>query len=384
MNDNIHQYTVYHSFPHPSKLVLVIAFVAPLCAWEYTVAWNGGDMVPGELLFRYALSFLAYSFLGWVLESAYILVRTGKWVNTGFLYGPYLPMCGLAGLMMGFAPRIIPGRYGDHPLTLFVFGFFLLAFLQYITYWAMEKCFAIQWMDCSQNYLNIQGKVCLFHAICWGMAGMVVGVIVHPMMMQYFSSLDSMWIAGMVAVTIGFMLADFRLSIRRVSLMRRTMWVLESMGGRVKEDIEATQAEYERKLAALLDQQRVFQQQWRHQMDEKKEHIRRNPYDYTIQTQLEIEASNEELRANLRRLKEEMVREANQRDEALEALLYDLKGSIEQSLDLMKTSARYKNLKRMFGAFPAIEPLFAHAMELDERIKWYIWDETKKSVLSAY
>ena len=32
--------------------------------------------------------FLIYAFLGWCLEVVFCTVRTGKWVNRGFLNGP--------------------------------------------------------------------------------------------------------------------------------------------------------------------------------------------------------------------------------------------------------------------------------------------------------
>ena len=36
--------------------------------------------------------FLIYAFLGWCLEVVFCTLRTGKWVNRGFLNGPVCPI----------------------------------------------------------------------------------------------------------------------------------------------------------------------------------------------------------------------------------------------------------------------------------------------------
>ncbi|MCK4797310.1 MAG: hypothetical protein KAT05_08000, partial [Spirochaetes bacterium] len=41
------------------------------------------------------LFFIIYSFFGWVLESAYISITKKKLKNSGFLYGPFIPISAL-------------------------------------------------------------------------------------------------------------------------------------------------------------------------------------------------------------------------------------------------------------------------------------------------
>ena len=209
---------------------------------------------------------------------------------------------------------------------------------------------------------------------------MVVGVVLQPILMQLISTLDDLWLLGTVAVFTGFMLADCRLSIRRIVHLRRTMRVLESLGEKVKEGIEDNQRQYEKDLEALLDQQRECQQDWRERVEEIKTQTRKDPYSSTQQTQRDIEGCNEELRANLRSLKEEMVSAANRRDEKNELMLIDLNQRIEQALADMKTGSRYKNLRRVFNAFPDLQLLSADSKELDRRMEWFIWDVTKRAV----
>ena len=46
--------------------------------------------IPGELT-KLFLFFSVISFLGWLIESAYSSIKEKRIVNSGFLYGPFVP-----------------------------------------------------------------------------------------------------------------------------------------------------------------------------------------------------------------------------------------------------------------------------------------------------
>ena len=46
------------------------------------------------------LLFLMYSFVGWSLEVIGKLLEKGKFVNRGFLVGPYCPIYGVGSILM--------------------------------------------------------------------------------------------------------------------------------------------------------------------------------------------------------------------------------------------------------------------------------------------
>ena len=51
--------------------------------------------------------FILYSFIGWVLGTAAAAVREKKFVDVGFLYGPYCPAYGLGGVVFAvFLPEL--------------------------------------------------------------------------------------------------------------------------------------------------------------------------------------------------------------------------------------------------------------------------------------
>lgn len=46
-------------------------------------------------MYRYLFYFLIYSFLGWCVEVCYATLNTKKFINRGFLNGPYCPIYGV-------------------------------------------------------------------------------------------------------------------------------------------------------------------------------------------------------------------------------------------------------------------------------------------------
>ena len=103
------------------------------------------------------LLFLMYSFVGWSLEVIGKLLEKGKFVNRGFLVGPYCPIYGVGSILM----IILLNRYINDPPTLFIMSILLFSVLEYSTSYFMEKIFKIRWWDYTRRKFNINGRICL-------------------------------------------------------------------------------------------------------------------------------------------------------------------------------------------------------------------------------
>lgn len=52
-----------------------------------------------ETFYQLMWFFVLYSFLGWLFATAAAAVRTKKFVDVGFLYGPYCPSYGVSAVV---------------------------------------------------------------------------------------------------------------------------------------------------------------------------------------------------------------------------------------------------------------------------------------------
>ena len=129
------------------------------------------------------LCFLIYSFIGWLWEDGMSLVKEHRFVNRGFLNGPYCPIYGVGGLVFLYA-----GQFIEEPITLFFIGGAIACVLEYITSYTMEKMFKARWWDYSDWPLNLNGRICLYGFLAFG--GASVGIrYLHPHVLSFVQSI---------------------------------------------------------------------------------------------------------------------------------------------------------------------------------------------------
>lgn len=132
------------------------------------------------VFFKYFLAFMLYSFLGWCMEVILGLIENKKFVNRGFLIGPYCPIYGYGMLLIVFLLK----NYTDSPLVLFILAMVICMVLEYLTSYFMELIFKARWWDYSNKKFNINGRICLETAIPFGVGGSVIMYLVHPFVMS--------------------------------------------------------------------------------------------------------------------------------------------------------------------------------------------------------
>ena len=134
----------------------------------------------------YFLLFLIYSILGWGMEVICSLVNLKKFVNRGFLIGPYCPIYGCGAILITFLLK----KYTQDPFTLFIMAILLCGVLEYLTSYVMEKVFHLRWWDYSKKKFNINGRVCLETIIPFGILGLIIIYITNPFILDKLEQLS--------------------------------------------------------------------------------------------------------------------------------------------------------------------------------------------------
>lgn len=120
--------------------------------------------------------FIIYCVCGWLWESAYCSFKARRWINRGFLMGPYIPIYGSGALLVYLT--LYPFR--DQLWIVYIGGVIFPSMLEFITSWTMEKLFAARWWDYSHEKFNIQGRICLWISLFWGLFSVIMVEILHP------------------------------------------------------------------------------------------------------------------------------------------------------------------------------------------------------------
>ena len=140
-------------------------------------------MIMPQNFYELVWIFIIYAFIGWCTEVSYAALDTGKFVNRGFLNGPYCPIygCGVVIVVAILTPL------KENLLILFAGSFLLTSVLEYITGYILEKVFHNKWWDYSDKPFNIKGYVCLKFSIYWGLACTFIMDIIHPISHPLYS-----------------------------------------------------------------------------------------------------------------------------------------------------------------------------------------------------
>ncbi len=129
---------------------------------------------------RYFLWFILYSFLGWLTETLLYMLRDGKVVKRGFLFGPLCPIYGFACCLCVMA---LYGRI-HNVFLLFLAGMGITSTLEYVTHFVMEKLFHAMWWDYSNRRFNIKGRIYLKGCLLFGLASVVLIKVIQPLFVQ--------------------------------------------------------------------------------------------------------------------------------------------------------------------------------------------------------
>lgn len=143
-------------------------------------------MIEFSIFLRYFLVFLIYSCIGWCMEVIISLIEKKRFVDRGFLLGPYCPIYGFGMLLIVFLLR----NYMDEPLVLFVLSMVICMILEYFTSYFMELIFKARWWDYSRKKYNINGRICLETAIPFGLGGTLIMYVIHPFIMGLVNNIS--------------------------------------------------------------------------------------------------------------------------------------------------------------------------------------------------
>lgn len=166
----------------------------------------------------YFLLFMIYSFVGWLMEVFVFLVQEKKFINRGFLIGPYCPIYGFCSVLM----ILTFGKYISTPIALFIMAAFICTFFEYITSYIMEKLFHTRWWDYSNVSFNINGRVCLHNSILFGLLGVALLYIVNPNLEICLALIPSNVLSVISASLLAVFIADNITSFNIISRVKAT------------------------------------------------------------------------------------------------------------------------------------------------------------------
>lgn len=192
--------------------------------------------ISGETVMYHLLwMFLIYSFVGWAVGTAAAAMRKKKFIDVGFLYGPWCPSYGLGGA----AFAVLLPELKNSLFFLFLGGMILGFLVSWFTGFFLEKIFHKKWWDYSRKKFQFGGYVNLPYTVIWGGAAVVCIYFVNPAIVR-LADIFPGWTGRIILLVVyGIMILDYIGTVTGVLAVNSKI-KKASLVGNVSENLQKT------------------------------------------------------------------------------------------------------------------------------------------------
>ena len=298
-------------------------------------------------MYQFLWIFFVYAFLGWCTEVSYAALRTGKFVNRGFLNGPVCPIygCGVVVVLAGLEP--LKGNF----VLLFLGSVVLTSALEWATGFVLEKLFRQRWWDYSDKPFNLGGYICLEFSIMWGFACLFVVDILHPSIEFFIRLIPHTLGWVLLGLFSAAMAVDLAATVRTIAKLNRQLDQIDQLARRLKtasnefgENLADRVLEAAERGSDLKDALEERQADFQETLEERR---------------TDFQEGLDGLREDLSRRRADYQQRQEQRAAAAREQLEDLRQRLEELLDADGFGQR-----RLLSAFPKMRSIdHKNAME---------------------
>ena len=181
-----------------------------------------------------ATLFVVGSLIGWVIEVFFRrFFSAKKWINPGFLTGPYLPIYGFGVIGLFILSEVFinldKSAFAAIPDWLMIvmqivfIGVVLIA-IEFVGGLIFIKGLGLKLWDYSDQKGNVMGIVCPLFDLLWTIAGAIYYFFIHPQL-----KVGVYWLAAesnnvyylIIGVVLGMMIVDFCYSVHLATVVSR-------------------------------------------------------------------------------------------------------------------------------------------------------------------
>ncbi|MFZ3114873.1 MAG: phosphohydrolase [Syntrophales bacterium] len=165
-------------------------------------------MVKESVVFFYL--YVLFSLLGWLLEVAFRSWKSKRFVNPGFLRGPYLPLYGMGALLLALAATHM--NEAELPVKVIIY-FVITSGSEFLTGFAFEHFFHKRLWDYSQEPFCVMKHICLGFSLCWVMLAFAYEYLFLPAALSFLHAFPH--ILPVIVAIGGLMFIDALLQFTR-------------------------------------------------------------------------------------------------------------------------------------------------------------------------
>ncbi len=174
-------------------------------------------------IIQWLFFFYFYCFFGWIFESTFVTIKSRKFVNRGFMRGPFLPIYGSGAIMM----LVVSMPFQDNLILTYLAGCVGATALEFVTGVAMESLFKVRYWDYSNQKINYKGHICLSSTLAWGFLTIFMTGFLHKGVEKLIFAIPYGFLTCVTAVVTVYLIMDFTLSFKAALDLRDVLMGLD-------------------------------------------------------------------------------------------------------------------------------------------------------------
>ncbi len=288
-------------------------------------------------MYQFLWIFFVYAFLGWCTEVSYAALRTGKFVNRGFLNGPVCPIygCGVVVVLVGLEP--LKGNF----VLLFLGSVVLTSALEWATGFVLEKLFRQRWWDYSDKPFNLGGYICLEFSVMWGFACLFVVDILHPSIEFFIRLIPHTLGWVLLGLFSAAMAVDLAATVRTIAKLNRQLDQIDQLARRLK----TASNEFGENLADRVLEAAERSADWKEDWEAAAEEWSQRRAEFQVQ----LAQRKERLEGELAQKREQMEDELRQHAQEQAVRLQEGHDKARAELDAWREKLQTQLDSRVFG-----------------------------------
>lgn len=131
------------------------------------------------IICKLIIELFLFSCIGWLIEVILKFLKYHRFINRGYLLGPYCPIygCGVVTVTV-FVNSVIDQN--ENNAEIFLIGLLICGVLEYSVSWYMEKMYHARWWDYSMKPMNLNGRIWIGNLLAFGVGSVVVIKWINP------------------------------------------------------------------------------------------------------------------------------------------------------------------------------------------------------------
>lgn len=191
-------------------------------------------LVSGLSFYDIVIYFVLFAIAGYICEVIFAAIVLGKFVNRGFLNGPWCPIYGFGVVIVAICLKPLSKSL----LVLFIGSVLLTSVLEYFTGFILEKVFDQKWWDYSDDKLNLGGYICLKFSLLWGVACTAVVKLVLPAVDAVIRVVPHFVGLIVTGVIVALMLIDLTATVVTIMGIKKKIRLIDSTVAKLKAGTE--------------------------------------------------------------------------------------------------------------------------------------------------